>query len=140
MDTRTRLRAHLRRLGWTHQQLVAWLNSLGESVSLSGVDKWFSAGGNARRCPAWPSLLIECIDPPEQRRVEIALRQARRIGYLRYDEALQIYEAGIPVWVVLGEALEQGEMTVRERCRNGELGADAVEKLAAKLGLEAFNA
>lgn len=57
---RARLRAHLKRLGWARHDLSTWLEAQGEPATVSGIDKWFSdKPANRRRCPAWPSLLIE---------------------------------------------------------------------------------
>lgn len=61
MDNRTRLRAHLARLGWSQRRLAAWLTEQGEPVAESTVWGWMAGqcAAHARRCPAWPSLLIE---------------------------------------------------------------------------------
>lgn len=64
MTNQARLRAHLSRLGWTYRDLSAWLTAEGEPVSARKIAGWMASpeAADYRRCPVWPSLLIERYD------------------------------------------------------------------------------
>lgn len=67
-------------------------------------------------------------------RVSLALGQAWTKGKLQGEEAMQLLEAGVPVWDMLAKVLGKTTAEVQELSEKGRIGRDVIKALIDEMG------
>lgn len=67
-------------------------------------------------------------------RISLALGQAWTKGKLQGEEAMQLLEAGVPVWDMLAKVLGKTTAEVQELSEKGRIGRDVIKALIDEMG------